>query len=198
MRKHRHVFRALSLSAFGLSVSIAHAQANLSIDPATLTVSSGATFNVDVNVSNVTDLYGYEFDVTFTPTVLSAVASSEGSFLTAGGSTFFIPGTIDNSGGTVAATADTLLTAISGVSGSGTLATLTFDAIGGGTSPLTIQNVQLLNSNLNSILYGTTGGSVTVTSGTTKAPEIDPASAMSGLALLLGALAVLRGRRLRN
>jgi len=29
----------------------------------------------------------------------------------------------------------------------------------------------------------------------TKAPEIDPASAMAGLTLMVGALAVLRGRR---
>jgi hypothetical protein len=32
-------------------------------------------------------------------------------------------------------------------------------------------------------------------SGPTAAPEIDPASAMSGVSLLIGGLAVLRGRR---
>lgn len=31
--------------------------------------------------------------------------------------------------------------------------------------------------------------------GVTQAPEIDPASAMSGVSLLIGGLAVLRGRR---
>jgi hypothetical protein len=35
-------------------------------------------------------------------------------------------------------------------------------------------------------------------SGPTPAPEIDPASAMSGFALLAGGLAALRGRRLKN
>ena len=34
--------------------------------------------------------------------------------------------------------------------------------------------------------------------GPTPAPEIDPASAMSALALLAGGLAVLRGRRLKK
>jgi hypothetical protein len=126
--------------------------------------------------------------------VVSAVFTSEGSFLTEGGSTFFIPGAIDHVGGTVTATADTLLTAVPGVSGSGTLATLTFDAIGVGTSPVTIQNVRLLDSTSKSIRDVTTGGSVTVST-TTKAPEIDPESAMSGISLLLGGLAVLRGRR---
>jgi hypothetical protein len=45
------------------------------------------------------------------------------------------------------------------------------------------------------IRTGVKGGSVTVTS--TKAPEIDPASAVSALTMLLGGLAVLRGRRAR-
>jgi hypothetical protein len=39
--------------------------------------------------------------------------------------------------------------------------------------------------------YGGGGGG----SGVTAAPEIDPASAMSGVSLLIGGLAVLRGRR---
>ncbi len=34
--------------------------------------------------------------------------------------------------------------------------------------------------------------------GLVSAPEIDPASAMAGLTLLMGGLAVLRGRRLNN
>jgi hypothetical protein len=36
------------------------------------------------------------------------------------------------------------------------------------------------------------------TSGRVKAPEIDPASAMAGLTMLAGGLAVLRGRRRVN
>jgi len=40
-----------------------------------------------------------------------------------------------------------------------------------------------------------TSFSVTVTSPSLNAPEIDPASAMSGLVLLMGGLTVLRGRR---
>jgi hypothetical protein len=42
------------------------------------------------------------------------------------------------------------------------------------------------------------GGGWTEKSVTASAPEIDPASAMSGLTLLIGALAVLRGRNGRN
>jgi hypothetical protein len=196
MRKH------LGLAAFGVTAGLIGSLANsqavpqavLSIDPTTQTTSSGSVITVDVDIANVTNLYGYQFDLTFNPTVLAAVSSSEGSFLAGGGSTYFIPGTNDNIGGNVFATADTLLTAINGVNGSGQLAIFTFDAIGRGTSSIGIQNETLLDSNLNVISDTTTGGSVMVTA-TTTVPEIDPASAMSALSLLLGGLAVMRGRR---
>jgi adhesin HecA-like repeat protein len=195
MRKHLRLAAALSFTAFTGIGSMANAQAVLSIDPTTQTTSSGTVVTVDVDISNVTDLYGYQFDLTFNPSVLQAVSSSEGPFLASGGSTFFIPGTNDNVGGTVAATADTLLTAVGGVSGSGVLAVFTFDAIGNGTSTLGIQNELLLDSNINIISDTTKSGSVTATSGAVAAPEIDPASTLSALTLLLGGVAVMRGRR---
>jgi hypothetical protein len=195
----RGLAAALSLATFGLCGSPANGQtAILSVDPTTQTTSAGSVVTVDVDISNVSDLYGYQFDLTFNPSVLRAVSSSEGSFLPSGGSTFFISGANDNLHGTVSATADTLLTAINGVSGSGELAVFTFDAIGTGTSALDIQNETLLDSGLNTISDTTTAGSVTVSSGRVAAPEIDPARAISAFALLLGALAILRAPRARN
>jgi hypothetical protein len=193
MRKQWYV--AAALSAAGLWGSLATAQtANLSIDPTTQAISTGHVVTVDVDIANVSDLYGYQFDLTFDPSILQAVSSTEGPFLASGGDTFFIAGTNDNVGGTVSATADTLLTAVSGVSGTGELAQFTFDAIGTGTSTIGIQNELLLDSNLNLIPDTTTGGAVTVTSGTVTAPEIDPVSALTALTLLLGGVAALRGR----
>lgn len=195
-RIQRCLAAALSLAAFGLSASAANGQsATLSVDPTTQTTTSGSVVTVDVSISNVSDLYGYQFDLTFNPSVLRAVSSSEGSFLPSGGSTFFISGTNDNVGGTVSANADTLLTAINGVSGMGELAVFTFDAIGTGTSALGLRNETLLDSGLNVISDTITTGSVTVSSGTFAAPEIDPAIATSAFALLLGVLAVLRASR---
>jgi hypothetical protein len=183
--------KKLSSSEF---VAPANAQAVLSVDPTTQTTSTGTVITVDVDVANVTDLYGYQFDLTFNPNILQAVSSSEGSFLSSGGGTFFINGSNDNVGGTVSATADSLLSAVSGVSGSGQLAVFTFDAVGNGTSALAIQNEMLLDSNINILSDTTTGGSVTVASATVQAPEIDPGSAVSALTLLMGGLTVLRGR----
>jgi len=153
-------------TGIGLWGPLASAQnATLSVDPTIQTTTTGSLVTVDVSISSVTNLYGYQFDLTFNPSILQAVSSSEGSFLSKDGSaTFFIPGTNDNVGGTVAATADTLLTAVNGVGGAGELVVITFDAIGSGTSAINIANEILLDSNLNIISDTTTGGSVTVNS----------------------------------
>jgi adhesin HecA-like repeat protein len=197
MRKH-FLFAAFGVAALGGYAAMAVAQATLGIDPTAQIITAGSVVTVDVDIANVRNLYGYQFDLSFNPTVLEAVSSSEGSFLSSGGTTFFISGTNDNRGGTVAATADTLLTAVNGVSGSGELAVFTFDAIGKGISTVAIQNETLLDSNLHVIAGTATGGSITVTSGAAPAPEIDPASAISGLTLLLGGFSVWRGRLARS
>jgi len=126
------------------------------------TVSPGDTFTVDVDVTGTADLYAFQLDLAFDPTVLEATGVSEGGFLPGGGTTFFVPGSIDNTGGTVSFNSDTLLSAISGVSGDGTLLVFDFRALGSGTSPLTIENEILLDSGLNFISDTTEGGSVTV------------------------------------
>jgi hypothetical protein len=196
MPKHWELKTALSATAFSVLGSLASAQpAMLSVDPTTQTTLTGTVVTVDVDIANVSNLYGYQFDLTFNPSILQAVSSSEGSFLAVGGGTFFVNGSNDNVGGTVSATADTLLSAVNGVGGSGELAVFTFDAIGTGTSGLSIQNETLLDADFNILSDKTTSGSVAVGSGVVAAPEIDPASAASALTLLFGGLAVLLNRK---
>jgi cohesin domain-containing protein len=197
MRNHLLLSAAVLAASTGF-VAPAKAQAVLSVDPTTQTTSTGTVITVDVDVANVTDLYGYQFDLTFNPNILQAISSSEGSFLSSGGSTFFINGNNDNVGGTVSATADTLLSAVNGVGGSGQLAVFTFNAVGNGTSTLAIQNETLLDSAFNILSDMRTGGSATVASATVQAPEINPSSAISALTLLFGGLTVLRGRSKGN
>jgi hypothetical protein len=151
------------------------------------TVSQGSTFSADVKISDVTDLYDFQFDLSFNNAVLQATNNIlEGTFLSGGGSTFFIPGTIDNTTGNVTFNADTLLGAVPGVSGSGTLAVFGFMALAPGTSNLTISNVLLQDSSGASLSGTTTGGSVTV-QGPATVPE------PSGLTLLAMGLLVLAG-----
>ncbi len=148
------------LSAFVLRY--AFADPILSIQPPSTSVAAGTTFAVDVNVANVSDLFAFQFDIGFNPSTLAGVSVTEGSFLPSGGSTFFLPGTIDNTLGTISFNADTLIGAIPGVSGSGMLAILDFSALSAGTSAIDILNVSLLDSTLSPISSTTANGRATV------------------------------------
>jgi len=106
----------------------------------------GSTFALAVEVSGVSDLYAFQFDISFDPQVLQLSSVSEGSFLPSVGTTFFIPGSIDNSSGIVSFNADTLVGPGPGASGSGDLAEVTFAAITSGSSPLEFSNLTLLDS----------------------------------------------------
>ena len=162
----------------------------IEVAPTVLTVSNGQVFSLDVNVDSVIDLYAYQFDLNFDASVLQAVSETEGSFLSSGGSTFFIPGVIDNTNGYFSGTADSLEAAIPGVSGSGTLVEFTFQAIGSGSTPIDITNVYLLDSNLSGIDAGVTNGDVLVEP-TVPTPE----PSYGPLLLVLGAVALVFGRR---
>jgi hypothetical protein len=55
---------AAMLIALGLaSPSLADSVAVVSIDPPSSSVNVGDNFALDVNISNVTDLYGFQFDL---------------------------------------------------------------------------------------------------------------------------------------
>lgn len=154
---------AAVLIALGFaSSSLADSGAVVSIAPSSSNVNVGDNFTVDVNISNVTDLYGFQFDLSLAPGVLSAVSIMEGSFLAGGGATFFIPGTIDNTAGTIALSANTLLGPGPGVGGSGTLAVLTVKGLSPGSSSIDLSDVLLLDSNLNPISFDLQAGSITV------------------------------------
>ncbi len=183
--------RKIRFSLFlGLLTASTPLLADILVQPATNSVTAGQTFTLSVDISAVTDLYGYQFDVGFDPTVLEALSVSEGSFLPTGGATFFIPGTIDNVGGTISANADILEGAVSGVSGSGDLLDVSFLALAAGSSSVDVFNVLALNSLGQGIALTTTGADITVTA----APVPEPASS-----LLLATIAVwLIGRLLRK
>jgi hypothetical protein len=150
--------------------SCAFADTVVSVQPASTTIAPGGTATLDVNIAGVTDLFGFQFDVLFGPSTLSATSETEGAFLAAGGTTFFVPGTIDNVGGSVTNTANTLIGAISGVDGGGTLAVLEFMGLAPGMTSVDLANIVLLDSNFNPIDFTTEDASVTV-EGSVPTPE---------------------------
>lgn len=158
----------------------------------------GDIFQVDVNVAGISNLYAFQFDLTFDPTLLSAVSVTEGAFLPSGGTTFFIPGTIDNVGGDISATADSLIGTIPGVSGDGTLAEFEFTALAPGTSALSFANEILLDSYFDDITANTTfqDGSVTINA-PSSVPEPNTLVLLCTALLALGIVVRLRGKRRR-
>jgi hypothetical protein len=183
----RSTYRTILTGALLLFVfsGCSFADAVVSIQPVSTTTAPDGTATLDVDISGVTDLYGFQFDVDFGAATVSATSETEGGFLATGGTTFFIPGTIDNASGSVTDTADTLIGAISGVDGSGTLAQFVFTGLAPGTTSVDLANVTLLDPDFNSIPFTTKDASIKVESSVV--PE--PSSLLlfgTGLATLVG------------
>ncbi len=109
----------------------------------TTSVRVGDAFTVHVNAEKVTDLAGWQFDLTFDPTILEAVEVKEGGFLKKGsGTTFFQKGTIDNAAGEITDVSSALISK-SGGTGTGTLLSVVFSAKTEGNSQVALHNFQL-------------------------------------------------------
>lgn len=189
--------RRLSPLALGAALLVmpyeAEAAAIVSISPVSFDVEVGESFVVDIAIEGVEDLYAFQFDLSFSPSILRADDLLEGAFLTAGGGTFFIPGIIDDVLGTISFTASSLLGPGPGVTGSGVLATLRFTSLAAGVSPIALSGAILLDSGLADIDFVSADGAVTVREDGT-VPE--PTS--SSLLLLAVGVAIRRRWALRR
>ena len=132
------------LSGIALDVPITEVEnwAKLSF-PVISPVYVGVPFTLDFMVENVTDLSGWQADIAFNPAVLSAVSVTEGDFLSQdGGSTFFQEGSINNTTGEITELIAARTTG-GGVSGTGVLLSIIFEAQATGEDFLRFRNVKL-------------------------------------------------------
>ena len=103
----------------------------------------GDTFTVELNAENVSDLAGWQFDISFDATVLEVVEVNEGDFLkTESSTTFFQEGTIDNATGKITGLSSARLSE-GGATGTGTLLSVTFAAKTMGEARLVLHNFEL-------------------------------------------------------
>ena len=103
-------------------------------------VRSGDSFTLRLSAEKITDLAGWQTDITFDPNALEAVEVSEGDFLkTEGVGTFFLRGTIDNTAGKITQISAARLSG--GVNGTGTLLLVTFRAKAVGETRVTLSNL---------------------------------------------------------
>jgi len=103
----------------------------LYLDPLCITATSaGQTFTVNINVADVTNLFGWDLAIEWDPTILECTKFEEGPFLSDAGATLEFPGTIDNVAGRIDPPWGIILSfgTTFGVNGSGTLAIATFES----------------------------------------------------------------------
>ena len=164
--KNKYLTLCIVSVAFLLWFNVRPAQATVMM----IGVSSGSTsvgqdIAVDISATDASDLSAFQFDIAFDPTILRADSIIEGPFLAIAGSTFFVPGTIDNIGGIIQFNLGSLIGTISGVTGSGVLETIVFHALQDGTSSLALSNIAVLDSSSNDMEFASLDGSVVVGQG---------------------------------
>lgn len=135
----------------------------LYVDPATSKVLVDTTFAMNISITNVTDLYGWEFTLYYNNTMLNGTQITEGPFISTGGSTFFnvsdFNDAYNTTHGRVWATS-VLLGNVPGVNGSGVLASVFFTCKDFGSSVLSLANATLGDSEGVAIVHIAVGASI--------------------------------------
>jgi len=134
----------LSLQFYLSPPSTATSTARLSVEPAVLTgLEIGDSFTIDVVVTNVTDLYGWQFVLYYKSSVLNATNLSVSSTWSPPNAFIYVINFTDNYNATHGQifVASTMLGAVNGITGTTTLATVSFKTITYGNSPLYIDPI---------------------------------------------------------
>jgi len=147
------------------------------VSPSSKTVGEGDTFTVDINVTDVTDLYSWQFKLYYKK-ILTCQSVMEGPFLSSGGfGTFFPSPTINNSYNSTHGRIDvgcSRLGRVPGETGSGVLATITFKALSAGSTTLHLFGTGLWDPpgvGANPISHTTIDGAVHVTGAPNNPPS---------------------------
>jgi len=118
-------------------------KATLYITPQNVKGTVGQLITVNISISNVDDLYGWQIRLEWNPQILNFSSVSEGDFLKKHGQTFFSH-KLNETGYMILDC--TLVGDLPGVSGSGTLATVEFYVKEAGASQLRLTETVLVNS----------------------------------------------------
>ncbi len=125
---------------------------SITVEPSSLDLATahlGQTIQINITVNNVHGLWGWDIkDIRFNSSILNLTQVTEGPFLKTGGQTFFLWTSGSNAAflqGDIPEILDALAQN-SSVSGSGVLATLEFQVLSSGNSPITLTTTQLSNA----------------------------------------------------
>lgn len=123
-----------------------HSIANVAIYPPFVAAGQGQDFVVNITISSVSRLYGWEIKLNWTSSYLDAISVSEGSFLKSAGNTFFT-NRINNTEGHLIVDC-TLLGMVPGVTGGGVLISVVFNVKTAGQCLLDLYDVSLLDDSI--------------------------------------------------
>lgn len=126
----------LIFAATVCGVTVASPATTVSLEPHTSAWLPNTVFNVTVSIAEVTNLYGWVFNITYSPAVLHWLNFFEGPFLKQAGDTYKFAPTFNDTAGWVYAGRALFPYPENGATGSGVLAYLTFNATGEGSSSL--------------------------------------------------------------
>jgi exosome complex RNA-binding protein Csl4 len=126
------------------------------VNPQNSSAAVGQDFVININVSNVADLYGWEFKLGWNNTILHLQNVTEGSFLKNTGATFFTYNL--NSTGPHIVVDCTRLVDVPEANGNGTLSVVTFHVQQPGSCDLNLYDAVLINSFEQSMDCTTEGG----------------------------------------
>jgi len=135
--------------------------ANFLFDPGQITAAKGNTFAVNLMIAGAQNVYSVPVQMNYDPAKLTLVNVSNGGFLSQDGQAVALVHREDDTTGTLQITA-TRPPGSGGVSGQGTVVTLTFQAKASGQTPLTITRGGARDPNLQSITVNGAQASVTV------------------------------------
>ena len=129
------------------------------VDPQTVEEAVGKNFTINVRVSNVANLYGWEFKLGWNATILGLVNVTEGPFLNSTGQTLFSYKLNETEYHIVVDCSH--LSDIPGTSGSGVLATVQFHVNETGNCMLHLYDTDLLDPSGKDITHATSSGQFT-------------------------------------
>jgi LysM repeat protein len=173
----------LGMPYAGSNVALADG-VTVALVPSAASVPVGSTVTLDIQIQNVTGLYGAEVRLSFDPTrlqVQDALAYQTGVQIQPGtfpnpADGFVAVNSADNASGTIIY-AMTLLAPAAPVSGSGVFARVVFQGVAGGSASVIFTSVSLLNNLTQPIPAATQNATITVTGGptaTTAPPTATP------------------------
>lgn len=169
--EYARTFSLILIALWILSITcvsfVSAATTTIHVDPPSSNVANGNTFNINITITDVNNLTGWEFKLFYLKAIVNCSAVTEGPFLKTWGNTFHIFNITNNYNSTygrvLAACSLTGMTAT--VNGSGVLATVTFKALSGGDTPLTLADTKLADEKFPSqpIAHTDVSGTVHVT-----------------------------------